>query len=63
MFRYLLNDNGIDLEDYDLEPRDALFIEEIICGTREKDRKGREKAKFFLYGKISFFFLCNSCLI
>lgn len=54
MFRYLLSDNSIDLVgDYGFDPIDVTFIEEIIRGTDESDRKGREESKFFLYDVVN----------
>ena len=50
MFKFLLRDNEIDLADYDLTELDQTFIEEIINGTDECERKGRERSKFYLYG-------------
>ena len=51
MFRYLRADNDIDLSgEYGFDAMDITFIEEIIAGTRESERQGREKSKFFLYG-------------
>lgn len=53
MFRYLRADNDIDLSgDYGLDDVDVTFIEEIIAGTGESQRKGRQKSKFFLYGVL-----------
>ena len=52
MFRYLLSDNDIDVTgEYGLDVGDMTFIEEIIAGTKEKHRKGRDRSKFFLYGE------------
>jgi deoxynucleoside triphosphate triphosphohydrolase SAMHD1 len=54
MLRYILKENEISVSDYGLDDRDLLFIEEIISGTKEEDRKGRESKKFFLYGNLIF---------
>lgn len=52
MFRYLREDNDIDLVgEFGLDTVDVIFIEEIISGTKEGQRKGRDKSKFFLYGE------------
>jgi len=52
MFRYLLADNDIDMRgEYGMEEADMTFIEEIISGTCESQRRGRARSKFFLYGQ------------
>lgn len=53
MLRYILKENNISINEYGLNDTDLLFIEEIISGTKEADRRGRGPNKFFLYGKIS----------
>jgi deoxynucleoside triphosphate triphosphohydrolase SAMHD1 len=50
MFRYILTENAITLSDHGLTDKDVLFIEEIIRGMDESERKGRGSEKFFLYG-------------
>jgi deoxynucleoside triphosphate triphosphohydrolase SAMHD1 len=53
MLKYILQENHISIYDYGLNDKDLLFIEEIISGTKEEDRKGREPNKFFLYGSCN----------
>ena len=53
MFRHLLKANSIILKNYALGPRDQLFIEEIIGGVCESQRKGRGKDKFYLYDIVN----------
>lgn len=53
MFRLLLRTNHIDLARYDLSAVDQTFIEEIIRGTKEKDRIGRPMEKFYLYDIVN----------
>lgn len=55
MLRYMLKDNKIDLSAYDppLRARDVTFIEEMILGTPERDRKGRGVDKEFLYDIVN----------
>ena len=53
MFRLLLKANRIDLAQYDLTALDQTFIEEIIRGTKEKDRIGRPEEKFYLYDIVN----------
>ena len=53
MFRHLLQANRIDLARYDLSAIDQTFIEEIIRGTKEKDRVGRSAEKFYLYDIVN----------
>lgn len=61
MMRYMLKggDGGpsraIDLTAYDppLDGKDMVFIEEMILGTREQDRKGRGPEKEFLYDIVN----------
>eukprot|EP01035_Chromulina_nebulosa_P029349 gene29349-38883_t len=53
MFRLLLRTNHIDLARYDLSAVDQTFIEEIIRGTKEKDRIGRPVEKFYLYDIVN----------
>lgn len=53
MFRYILQDNDIRLEEFGLSGKDQLFIEEIIQGTAESERQGRGPEKFFLYDVVN----------
>jgi HD superfamily phosphohydrolase len=53
MLKYLLNKNRIDHREYELTDRDLLFIEEIIAGTKEADRRGRGYEKFYLYDIVN----------
>lgn len=53
MLQHLLADNKIDIARYGLSPQDLLFIEEVIGGVKEEDRKGREPEKFFLYDIVN----------
>ncbi|CAM9143246.1 unnamed protein product [Chrysoparadoxa australica] len=52
MFRYMLQANGIDLQEEGLSPVDVIFIEEMILGTAE-GRKGRPPEKGFLYDIVN----------
>lgn len=52
MLKYILKTNNININEYGLNDIDLLFIEEIISGTKEENRKGREPNKFFLYGNL-----------
>ena len=51
MFNRILKRQGIDLSSYGLSALDRTFIEEMIAGTPESQRKGRDRKKYFLYGK------------
>ena len=53
MFRYMLDDNDIDLQDYGLSKQDQIFIEEIIGGEKERTRTGRAPDKFYLYDVVN----------
>lgn len=53
MFRRLLLENDIFLQDYGLTHIDRLFIEEIIGGVKEAERRGRHKDKFYLYDIVN----------
>ena len=53
MFRYILEDNNINLRDFGLSNEDQTFIEEIIQGTKEHERRGRGAEKFFLYDIVN----------
>jgi HD superfamily phosphohydrolase len=53
MLRHMLKANHIRIEDYGLNSQDQLFIEEIIRGTKEKDRRGRPFEKFYLYDIVN----------
>lgn len=53
MFRHLLVKNDIKLEDYGMTSQDQLFIEEIIGGVNERDRKGRSEDKFYMYDVVN----------
>jgi len=53
MFQYILSEYKINLKKYGLADLDKLFIEEIIAGTSESQRKGREPNKFFLYDIVN----------
>lgn len=53
MFRHILADNNIILEEFGLNAQDQLFIEEIIQGTAESERRGRGPEKFFLYDIVN----------
>ena len=53
MLRHIIESKGIRLPDHGLtEDIDLVFIEEMIAGTLEKDRKGRPNDKFYLYGNV-----------
>ena len=45
----MIQDNNIQLHQYGLVEKDKVFIDEVIKGTRESQRKGREPSKHFLY--------------
>ena len=49
----MIEENNIRLHEYGLFEEDKLFIDEVIKGTRESQRKGREPAKFFLYDIVN----------
>jgi hypothetical protein len=51
MLNRILERQGIELSSYGLSPMDKTFIEEMISGTPENLRKGRDRKKYFLYGK------------
>ena len=53
MLRYILSDNNLNLSEYGLSAVDLTFIEEIIRGTKEKDRIGRPREKFYLYDIVN----------
>ena len=53
MFRYILEDNDINLHEYGLSDVDKILIEEIIMGTKEHKRRGRRAEKFFLYDIVN----------
>jgi HD superfamily phosphohydrolase len=53
MFNHLLTANGIDLSEYGLSDLDKTFIEEIINGTDEAKRRGRDANKFYLYDIVN----------
>lgn len=53
IFEHLLEENGIDLTNYGLTDIDRIFITEIIRGTKNKDRIGRTREKFFLYDIVN----------
>ncbi len=53
MFRYILEDNKINLSEFGLSISDQKFIEEIIMGTKEHERQGRGAEKFFLYDIVN----------
>lgn len=55
MFRYMLKANDIDLSTYQppIAARDIVFIEEMILGTPQEDRKGRAPDKEFLYDIVN----------
>lgn len=54
MLHYLLEKNNINLIDKcGLTELDCLFIDEIISGTEEEDRKGRDYSKFYLYDVVN----------
>lgn len=53
MFRHLLVQNKIRLSEFGINDKDQVFIEEIIGGTKEEDRKGRAADKFFLYDIVN----------
>eukprot|EP00457_Paulinella_chromatophora_P002737 gb/GEZN01002742.1/.p1 GENE.gb/GEZN01002742.1/~~gb/GEZN01002742.1/.p1 ORF type:complete len:730 (-),score=96.30 gb/GEZN01002742.1/:105-2294(-) len=52
MFDHMLTDNHIDLEKYGLTPKDTTFIKELIQGTPEEDRVGRDISKWWLYNIV-----------
>lgn len=47
MLRYLLKINEIPVENYGLTSQDLLFIEEIILGVKEAQRKGKLDMRIF----------------
>lgn len=54
IFHHLLEHNHINLTDYNLHPNlDKTFIEEIIRGTNEVKRKGRDPDKYYLYDIVN----------
>jgi len=53
MLRHLIKANEINLDKYELDESDILFIEEIIGGVKESCRKGRSYRKFFLYDIVN----------
>jgi HD superfamily phosphohydrolase len=53
IFKYLIQANNIDLSVHGLSPQDELFITEIISGTPESQRRGREADKFYLYDIVN----------
>eukprot|EP01041_Mallomonas_annulata_P005036 gene5036-10087_t len=53
MFRYILSANNIDLKTFGLSHGDQTFIEEMIHGTVEIERRGRPPTKFFLYDVVN----------
>ena len=53
LFKYLLEVNKIELRKYGLTELDQLFIEEVIIGVKEVDRKGRGNDKFYLYDIVN----------
>ncbi|KAJ1417771.1 hypothetical protein B484DRAFT_453878 [Ochromonadaceae sp. CCMP2298] len=42
-----------DLKHYKLKDNDMIFIKEIIRGTKERERKGRDNTKFYLYDIVN----------
>ena len=50
MLRQILQSNNIEISQYGMSSLDLLFIEEMIEGTPEENRRGRAKNKHFLYG-------------
>lgn len=53
MLKFLLQKNDIDYIAYGLSEQDMLFVEEIIAGTNESERKGRPSEKFYLYDIVN----------
>ena len=53
MLKYLLSENNIMPSDLSLSDIDILFIEEIILGVKESDRRGRAPDKFYLYDIVN----------
>lgn len=53
IFRLLLKKNNIQVSKYGLTDIDLTFIEEIIRGTKESERKGRCFEKFYLYDIVN----------
>eukprot|EP00904_Undaria_pinnatifida_P007451 jgi/Undpi1/3836/HiC_scaffold_16.g07205.m1 len=55
MLRFMLKDNMIDLSAYEppLFAKDLTFIEEMILGTRQEERRGRGADKEFLYDIVN----------
>lgn len=53
ILRHLLKANDIDPQLYGLTALDVTFIEEIIRGTAETDRIGRQHDKFYLYDVVN----------
>lgn len=55
MFRFMLQDNKIDLSSFQppLNAKDITFIEEMVLGTPEKERRGRGAEKEFLYDIVN----------
>lgn len=54
MLRYILSCKGIDPAAHGLGEQDILFIEEMIAGTAEEERRGRPCNKAYLYGMCIF---------
>lgn len=50
MLRYIISTKGIQLADHGMSETDLTFIEEMISGTPETERKGRPFSKSYLYG-------------
>lgn len=53
MLKHLIFKNNIKIEEFGLTETDFLFIQEIINGCKEENRKGRESEKFFLYDIVN----------
>jgi deoxynucleoside triphosphate triphosphohydrolase SAMHD1 len=53
MLKCILKKYHINLSDFGLTERDLLFIEEIILGVKDSDRRGREPSKFYLYDIVN----------
>jgi len=53
MLRHLIASKPIHMESFGLLEKDITFIEEMIEGTEEGERKGRAAEKFFLYDIVN----------
>ena len=59
MLRYIVASKGIKWTEYGLSDIDIVFIEEMIAGTKDSDRRGRPPEKRYLYGLHYKFIITN----